>query len=338
MRDQEFIEFLGKGLYLVRGEAVAILTHAGGDPDSIGASYTLINILKKIYGTKRTLFTIPSRPSTHSKALLNHLNLMIDDIEGHEGYFIILDAGSPEQIEEYQWIFSNPEKVIVIDHHTTSIGSYPENVRLHVSDEYQSVCEIIYDLAELLNYELNTLEAEALFAGIYYDTVRLSVADKSSLRVVCRLAEKGVNPVEFLSKLETKIELSERIARLKAASRMKIYRIGELMIVLTKVGSYQSSCARSLLSLGAHIAVAAGESDEGVEVSMRAVNEVIEKYEIDLGKDVAEKLGGEFGGHGGGHAAAARAYCREGDIDSILSRCLEILSEKLGSRAELMET
>ena len=337
MRDREFIESLDKGLYLIRGEGVAILTHAGGDPDSIGASYTLINILKRIYGVKKISFAIPSRPSTHSRALLNHLNLMIDDIEGHEGYFIILDAGSPEQIEEYQWIFSNPEKVIVIDHHTTSISSYPTKVKLYVSDKYQSVCEIIYDLAELLSYELSILEAEALFAGIYYDTVRLSVADKDSLRVVCRLAEKEVNPAEFLSKLETKMELSERIARLKAASRMKIYKIGELVIALTKVGSYQSSCARSLLSLGAHIAVAAGESDKGVEISMRAVNEIIEKNEIDLGKDLAEKLGREFKGHGGGHAAAARAYCREGDIDSILARCLEILSEKLGSRAELME-
>ena len=337
MRDREFIELLDRGLYLVRGESVAILTHAGGDPDSIGASYTLINILKEIYKVKKTLFTIPSRPSTHSKVLLNHLNLAIDDLEGHEGYFIVLDVGSPEQLEEYQWIFSKPEKVIVIDHHTTSIGSYPKDVKLYISDKYQSVCEIIYDLAELLNYELNTLEAEALFAGIYYDTVRLSIADKNSLRAVCRLAEKDVNPVELLSRLETRMELPERIARLKAASRMRIYKMGELMIALTRVGSYRSSCARSLLSLGAHIAVAAGESDDGVEVSLRAVNDVVERYGIDLGRDVAEKLGGEFGGHGGGHAAAARAYCREGDIDSILSRCLEILSEKLGSRAELME-
>jgi len=337
MRDRGFVELLDRGLNLVRGGVVAILTHAGGDSDSIGASYTLINILKKVYAVEKILFTIPSRPSTHSKALLNHLNLTIDELRGHEGYFIVLDAGSPEQLEEYRWIFSEPERVIVIDHHTTSIGSYPKGVKLYVSDKYQSVCEIIYDLAELLNYELNSMEAEALFAGIYYDTVRLSIADKISLKAVCRLAEKIVNPVELLSKLETRMELSERIARLKAASRMRIYRIGELMVVLTRVGSYQSSCARSLLSLGAHIAVAAGESDDGVEVSMRAVNEVVERYGIDLGRDVAEKLGGEFGGHGGGHAAAARAYCREGDIDSILSKCLEILSEKLGSRAELME-
>ena len=337
MRDRKFIELLDKGLYPVRGGAVAILTHAGGDPDSIGASYTLINILKKAYAVRKILFTIPSRPSTHSKALLNHLNLTIDDLKGHEGYFIVLDAGSPEQLEEYRWIFLKPERVIVIDHHTTSIGSYPEKVKLYVSDKYQSVCEIIYDLAELLGYELNVSEAEALFAGIYYDTVRLSIADEFSLRAVCRLAEKGVNPVELLSKLEMRISLPERIARLKAASRMKIYRVGELMIVLTRVGSYQSSCARSLLSLGAHLAVAAGESDEGIEVSMRAVNEVVEKYGVDLGRDVAERLGREFGGHGGGHAAAARACCREGDIDTILSRCLEILSEKLGSRAELME-
>ena len=70
MRDLEFIQFLDRGLYLVRGEAVAILTHAGGDPDSIGASYTLINILKEIYKVKKTLFTIPSRPVSYTHLTL----------------------------------------------------------------------------------------------------------------------------------------------------------------------------------------------------------------------------------------------------------------------------
>lgn len=330
MRDERLILSLSGALQEAAGRLVGLLTHAGGDPDSIGSAYVLKNILLKAYGARGVAFTIPGSPSTHSRALLNYLGLDVGDIERAE-IFVVVDAGSPQQLEEYSRILGEGVRIIVVDHHETSAEAYGEGAALYASTAYQSVCEMVYELAEHVGYRLGLREAEALFLGIYYDTVRLSVADEESLRKVCRLAEMGVKPMGILAQLETAMDVSERVARLKAAARMKMYRLKEWYIVFSRVGSFQSSAARSLLSLGAHAAIVAGEADEGVQVSMRAVQDVV-KAGLDLSR-VAARLGEEFRGYGGGHSTAARAFCKEGDVEKVLRRCLELVSERLGAEA-----
>jgi len=337
MRNRSLISSLDRGLSRLEGKVVAILTHAGGDPDSIGSSYVLMNILKQIYQARKTMFRIPSRPSAHSKALLNYLGLSPAEDVSEANFFIVVDVGSPEQLDDHSWVLDEPEKVLVIDHHSTSMESFGSRFEIYCSEDYQSVAEMIYDLAYFIDYDLSLREAEALFAGIYYDTVRISVADEETMKKICELIRFGITPKNILSRLEFEMELSERIARLKAAMRLKLYRVKDWLIALTTVGSFRSSAARSLLSLGAHLSLIAGESDDGVEISMRASSEFVEETGINLGRDVASIVGERFKGHGGGHATAARAYCMEKDVDKILSECLGLICEKLEASAELIK-
>ncbi len=330
MRKPELVSSLSETLRELRGRRVAILTHAGGDADSIGSAYILSNLLRKNYGAEEVFFKVPGSISTHSKAILSYLEFEISGIEDADTY-IVVDAGSPEQLEDHLWIFSTGRDVIVVDHHETSVEAY-RGVRLFASDAYQSLCELMYELAEYEGYDLGLREAEALFLGIYYDTVRLSVADEETLSKVCHLAGIGVKPMKILSQLETKMDSSERIARLKAAMRMRVYRLGEWLIALSRVSGFQSSAARSLIPLGAHASIVAGESDEGIQASMRAVQDIV-KAGLDLGK-LASRIGEEFGGHGGGHAAAAGVFCKAGDLEKVLKRCLELIEEQLGVGAE----
>lgn len=330
MRKPELVSSLSKALRELRGRRVAILTHGGGDADSIGSAYVLSNLLRKHYGVEEIFFTVPGSISTHSKVILNYLEFELSEVEDADTY-IVVDAGSPEQLEDYLWIFSSGREIIVVDHHETSVEVY-RGVKLFASDNYQSVCELVYELAEYEGYSLKLREAEALFLGIYYDTVRLSVADEETLSKVCRLAGIGVKPMKILSQLETTMDVSERIARLKAAMRMKVYRLGDWVIALSRVSGFQSSAARSLISLGVHASIVAGESDEGVQASMRAVQDIV-KAGLDLGK-LASRIGEEFEGHGGGHATAAGAFCKTSDLEKVLKRCLELIEEQLGVGAE----
>ncbi len=334
MRDRKLIELLEERLRELSGKVVAILTHSGGDPDSIGAAYVLSNILKELMGTD-VLFKIPSEVSTHSAVLLTRLGLdQSDEVEAAEAY-IVLDCGSPEQLGELEEVLSSGKMVLVIDHHSTSVEKFEGKAEVYVSDEYSSVCEIVFDLANRLGYELSTKEREALFAGIYYDTVRLSVADSEALRKLCALASNQVNPRELLQGLEIRMDVSERIARLKAATRIRIYRIKDWLIAVSRLSSFQSSSARSLVTLGAHVAIVGGESEDGITVSFRALREFVETTGINLGRDIAARIGAEFGGHGGGHSSAAKAYCVNGSLEKVLERCVELIGEKLG--AELRE-
>ncbi len=336
MRDEELIKSLKNRLEKLSGKLTAILTHSGGDPDSVGASFVLSRILNSILNVP-TIFKIPAEVSTHSRSFMELLGLKESDkVEAAEA-FIVLDCGSPEQLNDYQWILDSERDVIVVDHHSTSLESFKGKAEIFCSESYQSVCEIVLDLADFLGYQLDLKDAEALFAGIYYDTARLVVADEETLRKVCRLASLGVNPRELLSSLEIRMDLSERIARLKSALRMTIYRIGDWLIATSKLSSFQSSSARSLVNLGAHVAIVAGESDEGVTISFRALKDFIEATGVNLGRDLAARIAAETGGYGGGHASAAKAYCREGEVEKILERCVEILSERLGKPAEIMK-
>ena len=55
------------------------------------------------------------------------------------------------------------------------------------------------------------------------------------------------------------MDLSEKIARLKASQRMKVYRKGDWIIATAEVSSFQASVARGFLNLGADVAIIVGE-------------------------------------------------------------------------------
>ena len=331
MRNERLIKLLEEKLREFSGKSIAILTHSGGDPDSIGSAYVLSNMLRSLINVT-PLFKIPSETSTHSAVLLSRLGInQSEKVEAAEAY-LVLDCGSPEQLGELEEVLNSGKKVVVIDHHSTSIEKFKGRAEVYASEEYSSVCELIFDLASHLGYKLSAREREALFAGIYYDTVRLSIADAEAMRKVCALASDGINPREILQDLEIKLSSSERIARLKAASRLKIYEINDWLIVVSRLSSFQSSSARSLVNLGAHAAIVGGESENGITVSFRALREFVEATGINLGRDIAARIGAEFGGHGGGHSSAAKAYCVRGSLEEVLGRCVELISKKLGAK------
>jgi len=331
MRNAVLVELIAKRLRTLSGKVVAILTHAGGDPDSIGSAYVLSNMLEKLMCAK-LLFVIPEGPSTHSAALVERLGLSISEHLDLADAYVVLDCGSPEQLGERARILESRKHILVIDHHSTSMEKFSDRAEVYTSEDYSSVCEIIFDIAEYLGYELSIREAEALFAGIYYDTARFSAADREALRKACILASRGIDPRELLQGLEVKMDVSERIARLKAAARMRIYKAGDWIMAVSRLTSFQSSAARSLVNLGAHVAIVGGESDEGITISFRALKEFIDATGINLGRDIAARIGEEFGGHGGGHASAAKAFCARGRLEEILERCLELIGERLGER------
>lgn len=338
MRDEVLISLLDRELEQLCKLRVVILTHAGGDPDSICSAYFLRKLLKEIYNVDNVWICVPDSPIAHAKALIEYFKIeLIQGVEDVDAY-IVVDAGSPEQLNEYFEIISREDKyIIVIDHHSNTVNRYSPSVKVYSSERYQSVTEIIYDLAEYLGYQLDLKDAEATLIGLYYDTVRFSIADPETSSKICRLISKGVILNNVLAKLEQTIDASERIARLKGASVMKIYRFKDWLIVITNVGKFQSSVARSLVSLGAHLAIAIGEVDKSRAVaSIRASQDFIEQTKINLGVDLAEKIGVKLGGHGGGHASAARLKCIA-SIEELAGCFIDELKNRLGIDPEVLK-
>jgi nanoRNase/pAp phosphatase (c-di-AMP/oligoRNAs hydrolase) len=127
------------------------------------------------------------------------------------------------------------------------------------------------------------------------------------------------------------MDFSERVARLKASRRVRLFSVKGRIVALSHVSAYQASAARALIDLGADVAAVAGQKNESIEVSLRATREFNTETNVHLGKDIAKPLGEYIHGMGGGHATAAGAN-GTGEIEPALKRCLLLLKEKLSNQ------
>src|SRR5437660_10895380 len=114
------------------------------------------------------------------------------------------------------------------------------------------------------------VEARALLAAIFVETKHFLLARESTFNVAAGLVKAGADPRRLSEILSTPMSRSERVARLKAAGRSQILLMGSWIIATSDLGSYQSSAARALLSLGAQVAFVGGDSKEGLRVHRRA--------------------------------------------------------------------
>ena len=133
--------------------------------------------------------------------------------------------------------------------------------------------------------------------------------------------------------LTSPMDYSEKVARLKAGQRAEVASYGRWAVVFSHLGSYQSSGARALISLGADMAAVGGEEKGEVRVSMRSTNEFSVLTGVHLG-DLASQLGTEFSGSGSGHPTAAGVNC-SGSLEAFRKRFFEVVKGKLAQQQVL---
>jgi nanoRNase/pAp phosphatase (c-di-AMP/oligoRNAs hydrolase) len=241
---------------------------------------------------------------------------------------VLLDTNTVQQLNEWSQRIKPDHSLVVIDHH----ASHPETERLATllvaDEEASSTGEVVYRLFKEAEVELTQDEAKALFLGIAFDTRHFVIATSETLKVVAELVEAGVNAQEALPLLSVPMEMSERVARLKASSRVKILRIKDWLIAFSHVSSYQASASRGLIALGAHVAVVTGQKAGKIQVSLRASRAFHTETGIHMGRDLAKPLGDYLGGMGGGHAVSAGVN-GVGDLKACLDFCAKLLKEKL---------
>jgi nanoRNase/pAp phosphatase (c-di-AMP/oligoRNAs hydrolase) len=125
------------------------------------------------------------------------------------------------------------------------------------------------------------------------------------------------------------MDVSERLARLKAAQRLTIYRMDPWIVVTSNLGSFQSSAARGILNLGADVVIIAGNEKEELKASLRSTEEFYRNSGIHLGEDVTKPLSEPYKGAGGGHPTAA-GINGFGEAEKFLVDAAEIIKAKLG--------
>lgn len=310
---------------------IVLLCHHNADPDAICSAYAFSSLIKQLRPQTEVEIGAAQGISRLSQHLLENITVDVKlqpSVEKAQA-IVLLDTNTVQQLDNLSEKVKNSKApIIVIDHHT----SHPETKRLakvSITDETaSSTCEIVYDFYKQKGIKPGLDEAKALFLGIAFDTRHFVLASSATLRNVVGLIDAGVNVQETLSLLSLPMDLSERVARLKASKRTRLFRIGEWIIALSHVSAYQASAARAIMDAGAHVAAVAGEKNGSLEISLRSSLDFYKKTNIHLGKDVAKELGEYLHGMGGGHATAAGVN-GQGDVKKGLKRCLWILKKKL---------
>lgn len=314
-----------------KAKHVVLLCHHNADPDAICSAYALSSLIKRLNPQITVEVGAAQSVSRLSKHILKHFPLTVGTEPKIEeaDVIILLDTNTVQQLDNLaEKVKASKVPVIVIDHHT----AHPETVkmaRLCITDEnVSSTCEIIYRFYQEANVRIEPLEAKAIFLGIAFDTRHFVLASSTTLKVIAELVDIGINAQEALAMLALPMDYSERVARLKACKRAKLFKVGDWIVALSHVSAYQASAARAMVDLGAHVAVVAGQKDDSLEISLRCTKEFHEKTGIHLGRDIAKPLGDYLRGMGGGHATAAgvNGY---GELEAGLKRCWKLLKERI---------
>jgi nanoRNase/pAp phosphatase (c-di-AMP/oligoRNAs hydrolase) len=308
-----------------------LLCHHNADPDAICSAYAFGTLLKRSKPDVEVEIGTAQGISRLSKHLLKFLPIEVKtqpQIEKAD-LIVLLDTNTIQQVEKLaEKIRNSKAPIVVIDHH----APHPETTQIAkiciTNEESSSTCEIVYSFYKEMNIKPNENEAKALFLGIAFDTRHFILATSTTLKNISELIDAGANAQDTLSMLSLPMDFSERVARLKASRRVKLFKVNDWIIALSNVSAYQASAARAIIELGAHVAVVAGQTNENLEVSLRSTREFNTKTGLHLGRDIAKPLGEFLNGMGGGHATAAGVNGK-GDLETGLKRCLRLLKEAL---------
>ena len=195
---------------------------------------------------------------------------------------------------------------------------------------------MIYKLLKQLSCEITPEIASLILAGIVADTAHLRIAEIEEFKTITELLKKDIKYSDVLHSIETPREISERIASLKAGSRIKLYNIGNILVVFSRIASHEAAACRALLRLGADIAIVAAEKKDELRISSRAKNDILQ-YNIDL-SDIFKEVGNIIEGTGGGHNLAGSANgINKRAANPAFKYILKQLSEKIGKRWKKIE-
>ncbi|MBS7648673.1 MAG: DHH family phosphoesterase [Candidatus Bathyarchaeia archaeon] len=318
-----------------KGAKIAlILCHQNADPDAVCSSYAFSKLLKYFKPEIAIEIASPESVSKISKTILERFSItVINDKPRFNEVDIIfmLDTNTMQQLGEWgEQVSKSSKPIIVIDHH----APHPETEKIAslcvYREDVSSTCEIVYFLFKEVGIKPTKDVAEAIFLGTAFDTKHFTLARSPTFKVIADLVDLGVDAQEVLQLLTAPMDLSERIARLKACRRMKLVRIHGWLVALSHVGSFQASAARTLIDVGADLAIVGSQEKNKISISIRSSHEFYCKTGVHLGKDLANPLGELLNGMGGGHSTSAGVN-GVGDLEMAFKHAAKILKEKLKS-------
>lgn len=290
---------------------VGVICHRHADPDAYMSAFAISRLIAKTSPAARVDVIIPDGMSLLTRRLAESFkleNLVEGGGDGAEyDLLVAVDIGHTELLKDWSGQLKASRGVkVLIDHHPIQEGSPYDH--MVVDTAASSASEIVARLFRDLGVQMEAQTAQAILLGIMFDSQHLLIAKEGTLREVVRLLDRGASIDDARLLLRSPPDYGEVVAKLKSARRLKPYKVAGWVVVTTTVGSFQSNVARSLVSMGADVAIVTGETGGETRGSLRANQRFWDSTKIHLGTDVAAAVARD-GGFGGGHPTAASFTC-----------------------------
>ncbi len=302
---------------LTDADNVIVMGHKLGDLDSLGAAmgvYACARLLEKPVNI--VLDTV----TTAIKALYDQINesehfpkdIFISgaksiELCGSNTLVVIVDVNRPSYLE-YPELLKHTNNVVVFDHHRVSTEYIEPSVLSYVEPYASSTSEMI---TEILRYitdkvKLDSLEADALFAGISVDTKNFIIkTGVKTFEAAAFLKRHGADLIRVRKLFKNDMETYK--ARASAVRDASIYREQMAISVSPSSGTNPTlaaaQAADELLNIsGIKASFVLTELNETIYISARSFDDI----NVQL---IMEKLGG------GGHLSVAGAQLKNCSLD-----------------------
>ena len=318
-----------------KDQSILLLGHKNADPDSACSIVSLSLGLEQLgYKTRRGVIEGASKLSQKILDAVDE-KVEVDPNLENVDLIIMLDMSTEGQLSKFaEQIFASKAKKMIIDHHAVHTYTLKSDFSF-IDEQASSTVELVYDLLNELKAKIDEKIAKLILLGTIAETAHLQYAALKNFEILTELMKKFNIEYEWLlATLQTPLDVSERIARIKASQRAKYEKVGDFLFVTSKVKSFEASAARALIRTGADlVAVAAEKEDQNeLRISARSTPNFYETTKIDLGKDVMPGVAKIIQGTGSGHPTAAGANGKlVKKADEALKYILEFAKTKLST-------
>jgi len=210
-----------------------ISTHESPDADGLACEIAFFDLMKQL-GKNAIIFNSDPTPEICSFIDIdNEINILenIEQIPGKpEDYAqFVLDTNDYDNTGTvYKLLSQRVKDCFIIDHHQ---GDQEKADANYVKVEAASASEIIYSIIQHYGKELNFKTAQALYAGIVFDTgsFRFPKTTSETFRIASHLVSFGVDPFKVYEQLYESNSISSFQLRGRILSTMDVLFNGRMI-------------------------------------------------------------------------------------------------------------
>ncbi len=180
---------------------ILLVSHINPDGDTLGAMCGMYSLIYKNYKKKCDMALASKVPSVYEflPNISEAKNISQIDLSREYDLVINLDVASIDRCSDAKTLFEKAKNTVNIDHHETN----PQYAKINIVEPYASATgEVIFGIAQKLNWDIPKDAAECLYVAIMTDTgcFRFSNTTSRAMKFCSKLLELGVNSSDLSQK------------------------------------------------------------------------------------------------------------------------------------------